>query len=94
MQGSFNFTTIGILNARRNGIEPGEVWDLLGSDNRVIISVGDTSRLYLGTTGQGRNLAVLVAEDPDEDDVWDVVAARDTTATEDAAMDRLRRRFP
>lgn len=93
MRGEYNFTPAGILNARQHGIQPHEVWELLESDLRVIIPVGAASRLFLGITDQGRSIAVLVQESDAEADTWQVVAARETSDAEDAAVEGLRRRF-
>ena len=80
--GEINLTRAGLLNAAQHGITPEEVWQIAGADNRVIHPVGEASRMILAYTRQGRGLAILVQESQLEDDVWDVVAAREMTEQE------------
>lgn len=90
--GEINLTRAGLANAAQRGIAPEEIWQVVDSHERVILHVGETSRLIAGFTSARRGLAVLVQESDLEDDVWDVVAARDLTGTEAQQVETARRR--
>ena len=92
MKGEINLTRAGLVNAAQRGISPAEIWEVIDSHERVITTVGDTSRLIVGFTGARRGLAVLVQESHLEDDVWDVVAARDLTDAEVTQVEIVERR--
>lgn len=90
VRGSYNFTVDGLLRARACGVTTGEVWTLVMGRERVVVTLKEGLRMILGP-GIGRNIAVLVREVPDEDDVWDITAARSATPAEDRAIAQLRR---
>jgi hypothetical protein len=96
VKGNVNFTLDGLRIAELQGITASEVWQVLNAERRVVRAVGERSRVIVAATAVGRYLAVMVQEDPidDEDDTWDVVAARAArrgrarlrTATEEATV--------
>ena len=92
VMGEINLTRAGLINAAQYGITPGELWEVIDSHDRVITTVGEESRLIVGFTSTGRGLAVLVQESHPEDDVWDVVAARDLTDREATQVETVQRR--
>ena len=92
MKGEINLTRAGLANAAQRGISPSELWEVIDSHERVITTVGEESRLIVGFTGSGRGIAVLVQESHLEDDVWDVVAARDLTEAEAIQVEAVQRR--
>jgi hypothetical protein len=66
------------------------VWQVLTGSRRLARAVGQSSRVVIGATERGRFLVVLVQEDPhDEDDSWDIVAARDLPEEQVEAYRRL-----
>ena len=69
---------------------------MLNAERRVVRAVGERSRAIVAPTAAGRYLVVMVQEDPvdDEDDTWDVVAARELPAGDVPAYERLLRRRP
>lgn len=92
VKGEVNFTRAGILNAAQHGITPAEAWEVVDSHERVVVPVGDLSRLILGFTGSGRGLAILVQEADLEDDVWDIVGVRELRPEEATAVRQVQRR--
>ncbi|HET9658248.1 MAG TPA: hypothetical protein VFP72_23050 [Kineosporiaceae bacterium] len=92
MKGEVNFTRAGILNAAQHGITPAEAWEVVDSHERVVVPVGDLSRLILGFTSSGRGLAILVQEADLEDDVWDIVGVRELRLEEVTAVRQVQRR--
>lgn len=96
VKGNFNFTLDGLRIAQLHGITAGEVWQVLNAERRVVRVVGERSRVIVAATVAGRYLVVMVQEDPidDEDDTWDVVAARELPAEDVPAYERLLRRRP
>jgi len=95
VKGNYNFTLAGLRNAEQHGITPAEVWQVLQADRRVIRSVGENSRVIVSSTDAGRYIAVMVQEDPlDDEDTWDIVAARDLPDKDVPEYERLLRRRP
>lgn len=95
VKGNYNFTLAGLRNAEQHGITPAEVWQVLQADRRVIRTFGENSRVIVGVTDVGRYIAVMVQEDPnDDEDTWDVVAARDLPDKDVPGYERLLRRRP
>jgi hypothetical protein len=95
VKGNYNFTRAGLRNAQQRGITPAGVWQVMQSDRRVVRTVGENSRVVIAATEAGRFLAVLIQEDPnDEDDTWDIVAARELPTQDVPTYDRLLRRRP
>lgn len=96
MKGNYNFTLDGLRIAELHGITAAEVWQVLNAERRMIRAVGERSRVIIAATAAGRYLVVMVQEDPldDEDDVWDVVAARELPAADVPIYERLLRRRP
>jgi hypothetical protein len=92
VQGEVNFTRAGLLNAAQRGITPTETWEVVDSHQRIVVPVGEQSRLIMGFTPSGRGLAILVQEAELEDDVWDIVAVRDLRAEEALAVQQMQRR--
>jgi hypothetical protein len=92
VKGEINLTRAGLVNAAQHGITPGELWHVIDSHERVIHAVGEVSRLISGLTAAGRGLAILVQEAVLEDDVWDVVAARELTEHEATRLAEVIRR--
>lgn len=90
MRGSYNLTLAGFRHAEQHGITPEEVWEVLGSERRLYSPVDRHQTVIYGATAAGRFLALLVREDDFEDDVWDIVAARDMTEREISELRRLR----
>jgi hypothetical protein len=82
VQGQYNFTRAGLRNVEQRGITPVEVWEVIESGQRLFTPVGGTQKVIYGRTAHGRYLAVLVEEDEFEDDVWDVLAARELSDRE------------
>lgn len=95
MKGNYNFTLAGLRNAEQHGITPAEVWQVLQADRRVIRTFGENSRVIVGATDVGRYIAVMIQEDPnDDEDTWDIVAARDLPDRDVPEYERLLRRRP
>ena len=92
VKGEVNFTRAGLLNAAQRGITPEQTWEVVDSHERVVVPVGDQSRLMLGFTAAGRGLAILVQEADLEDDVWDIVSVRDLRPEEVTAVRQAQRR--
>jgi len=97
VKGGYNFTTAGLRNAEQHGITVNEVWQMLGSTQRLfrVVEGDDHSRVIIGVTNAGRYLVVMVREDrDDEPDSWDIVAARELPEAQVAAYEQVLRRQP
>jgi hypothetical protein len=92
VKGEVNFTRAGLLNAAQRGVTPTETWEVVDSHQRIVVTVGEQSRLIMGFTTTGRGLAILVQEAELEEDVWDIVAVRDLRAEEALAVQQVQRR--
>jgi hypothetical protein len=56
---------------------------------------GESSRVVVGATAAGRYIAVMIQEDPnDDEDIWDIVAARDLPDKDVPTYEQLLRRRP
>lgn len=70
------------------GITPRDLWRILESNGRLFVSVGTRSRFVVGQLEEGRWIGFLAQEIDDEDDVWEIVAARELDEQE---IDQVRR---
>jgi protein-L-isoaspartate O-methyltransferase len=73
-----------------HGITPRELWELLDSDGRLFVPVGERSRFVVGQLGSGRWIGFLAQEAEDQDEVWDIVAARQLDQQEISQVRRAR----
>jgi len=93
VKGSYTFTLEGLRNAEYHGITAAEVWQVLNAERRVIRQLGERSRVVVAMTAGGRCLVVMVQEEPqDDEDGWDVVAAREVPLQDVPGYERLLRR--
>ncbi|AYF29002.1 hypothetical protein CSH63_16360 [Micromonospora tulbaghiae] len=92
----FSFTDEALANLRVYDVTPGEVWEALHSNRRVIRHLGDDVMVVYATDHRGRRLAVLLAEADGTDNDWDILSARELSDVEakryDEAVRNSRRR--
>ena len=84
----YSFTAISLRNLVAYGVTPGEVWEALHSKRRMVRHLDGKATVVFGITHTGRHLAVFVLESDHEDNDWDVDAAREQYADEQAIFDR------
>ncbi|GAB0107996.1 hypothetical protein JMUB6875_69990 [Nocardia sp. JMUB6875] len=84
----YSFTSDGLHNIRVYGVKPGEVWEALHSKRRLVRHLDAKASALFGLTHTGRYLVVFVLESADEDNDWDVIAAREMLQDEKAVFDR------
>ncbi len=92
MRNRFSFTGEGLHNLAVYGVEPGEVWQVLHAKRRLTRQMSEDANAVFGQTRSGRHLVVLVVESVQEDNDWDIVAARDMYPDEIALFDQQLRR--
>jgi hypothetical protein len=90
----YSFTRTSLRNLAVYGVTPGEVWEALHSKRRMIRHLDDKATAIFGVTHTGRHLVVFVLESSHEDNDWDVDAAREQHADEQALFDRYTGRQP
>ncbi|MDG4829773.1 hypothetical protein O7627_10715 [Solwaraspora sp. WMMD1047] len=88
MASRFSFTDEALDNLRVYEVSPGEVWEALHSNRRVIRHLGDDVLVVYATAGNGRRLAILLAEADRADHDWDVLSARDLSDIEAKRYDQ------
>lgn len=89
MKNRYSFTADGLANLAVYGVDPHEVWEVLHTSPRMTRQLtGDAVGIF-GITARRRQLLVLVVESTQEDNDWDVVAARDMDTEEIALFNRL-----
>ncbi|MBI4939799.1 MAG: hypothetical protein HY830_03510 [Actinobacteria bacterium] len=96
MTADYNFTVAGLRRVLSRDLSPAAVWQVLGSDRRVIRRA-DPYVLVIGISDTGDYLAVLVqpaGEDDGEDLGWDVVDARPLDEQEREAFNKITGRTP
>ena len=82
-RGSYNLTRALLRNAADHGVEPREVWEVVSSERRLFVEVGQGRRLVVGQTLACRWLALLADEAVAEGaGVWDITAARELDEAE------------
>nr|MDT0657011.1 hypothetical protein [Micromonospora sp. DSM 115978] len=94
MASRFSFTDEALGNLRVYGVSPGEVWQALHGNRRVIRHLGDDVMVVYATTRGGRRLAILLAESDGSDHDWDVLSARDLSEIEAKRYDQAVRGRP
>lgn len=82
MGSRYSFTDEALANLRLYEVTPGEVWEALHSNRRVIRHLGDDVLVVYAATRRGRRLAVLLAEADRTDNDWDVLSARELSDIE------------
>lgn len=90
----FSFTDEALANLRVYDVTPGEVWEALHSDRRVMRHLGDDVMVVYALTARGRRVAVLLAEADGVDNDWDVLAARELSDVEAKRYDEAVRKSP
>jgi hypothetical protein len=90
----FSFTDEALDNLRVYEVTPGEVWEALHGNQRVIRHLGDDVMVVYAVTRGGRRLAILLAEAGHADNDWDVLSARDLSDTEAKRYDQAVRARP
>jgi hypothetical protein len=84
----YRLTLPGVENALEHGVTPRELWRVLESDGRLFVPVGARSRFVVGQLESSRWIGFLAQEVDGEDDVWEIVAARELDERE---VDQVRR---
>ena len=90
MRSSYRLTLQGADNALEHGITPRDLWQILETDRRLFVPVGQRSRFVVGQLASGRWIGFLAQEADDADDVWDIVAARELDEQEIQQVRRAR----
>lgn len=94
MTADYNFTVAGLRRVLSRGLSPAAVWQVLGSDRRVIRRA-DPYVLVIGVSDTGDHLAVLVQPVVEDEDLsWDVVDARALDEQEREAFNKITGRTP
>ena len=90
MRSRYRLTLEGADNAAAHGVSARELWQVLESDRRLYVPIGDRSRFVVGELEGGRWIGFLAQEADDQDDVWDIVAARELDDQETRQARRAR----
>lgn len=90
MRSSYRLTLQGADDAMQHGISPRELWQVLESDRRLFVPVGERSRFVICELESGRWIGFLAQEAEDTDDVWEIVAARELGEAEVRQARRVR----
>jgi uncharacterized DUF497 family protein len=77
MRGSYNLTGAGLRNAQQHGVTAAEIWQVVRSPRHLSCRLGADRAVIYGATRHQRQLIMLLRADAHEDDVWDVVSARE-----------------
>ena len=90
MRSSYRLTLHGADNAMEHGVTLLDLWQLLESDGRLFVPVGERSRFVVGRLPSGRWIGFLAQEAEDCDDVCDIIASREPYEQEIGQVRRAR----
>jgi hypothetical protein len=86
----YRLTLQGADNAMEHGVTPRDLWQIIESTGRLFVPVGEQSRFVVGQLESGRWIGFLAQEADAEDDVWEIVAARELDEQEIKQVRRAR----
>jgi hypothetical protein len=90
VRSGYRLTLWGAENALQHDMTPRDLWQVLESDGRLFVPVGERSRFVVGQLASGRWIGFLAQEADEEDDVWEIVAARELDEQEIRQVRRVR----
>lgn len=77
----YSFTDDALSNLAVYDVTPGEVWEALHGNRRVIRHLDELTVVYAASR-RGRRLVVLIAETAHDDHDWDILSAREMSDSE------------